>query len=263
MSAPFDQAHAAVRLEWGPVGAAVVRADLAVVVDVLSFTTAVTVAVGRGSTVLPFAWRDERAAAYAAAHDAVLAVGRLEARRAGAVGAPSLSPAGLLTGPVVPRLVLPSPNGSTISALLRDAGAHVAAGCLRNASAVGRWLAPSVAAGSSVVVLAAGERWGTDGSLRPALEDQLGAGAVLAALRDETASTSTWSAEAQSATELFDAVRPRLRERLRACVGGRELAAAGFGEDVDVAADLDASEVVPVLTERGFVAAGATPMERR
>ncbi len=257
--APFDQSDAAVRMEWGPVGAAVVRADLAVVVDVLSFTTAVTVAVGRGSTVLPFAWRDERAAAYAAARDATLAVGRLEARRGGVLGAPSLSPAGLLTGPVVPRLVLPSPNGSTISASLRDAGAHVVAGCLRNASAVGRWLAPSVSSGSTVVVVAAGERWSTDGSLRPALEDQLGAGAVLAALRDATGSTSAWSPRLSSAAELFDVVRPRLRERLHACAGGRELAAAGFGDDVDVAADLDVSEVVPVLTERGFVAAGALP----
>ncbi|QKE86083.1 2-phosphosulfolactate phosphatase [Arthrobacter sp. NEB 688] len=241
-------------MDWGPSAAQVVRADLVVVVDVLSFTTAVTVAVGRGSTVLPFAWRDERAVEHAAAHDAVLAVGRHEAGLPGAVGAPSLSPAGLLAGPVVPRLVLPSPNGSSISASLRATGATVLAGCLRNASAVGRWLAPRVRAGRTLAVVAAGERWPTDGSLRPALEDHLGAGAVLSALR-AAVGTSSWSPEAESAADLFDVAGPRLVDRLHRCVGGRELTAAGFADDVAVAADLDASDVVPVLTDAGFVPA--------
>src|SRR5689334_24723497 len=105
-----------VRFEWGPTGAAsVASADLAVVVDVLSFTTTLTVAVERGMTVLPFAWRDERAAAFAHEHDAVLATGRREAREAG-VGV-SLSPAAMATVEGVERVVLPSPNGSTIAAL--------------------------------------------------------------------------------------------------------------------------------------------------
>ena len=63
MLAPgHDQAGHRIRLEWGPTGAAVIarRADVAVVVDVLSFTTTVTVAVERGITVYPFRWRDER-----------------------------------------------------------------------------------------------------------------------------------------------------------------------------------------------------------
>ena len=54
-------------------------ADVAVVVDVLSFTTTLTIAVGQGTRVFPFGWKDDRAAAHAAEKDAVLAVGRLEA----------------------------------------------------------------------------------------------------------------------------------------------------------------------------------------
>ena len=74
----------AVRLEWGPTGAAAIAegADVAVVVDVLSFTTTLSVALDRGMTVYPYRWRDDGAAAYAAERDAVLAVGRFEAEAA-------------------------------------------------------------------------------------------------------------------------------------------------------------------------------------
>jgi 2-phosphosulfolactate phosphatase len=46
----LGQAAYAIRLEWGPTGAAAIGADadIAVVVDVLSFTTTLTVAVDQG-----------------------------------------------------------------------------------------------------------------------------------------------------------------------------------------------------------------------
>src|SRR4051794_16254502 len=77
--AGHGQEEHAVRFEWGPTGAAAVAegVDLAVVVDVLSFTTTLTVAVERGITVLPYRWKDDRAAAYAVEQRATLAVGRL------------------------------------------------------------------------------------------------------------------------------------------------------------------------------------------
>ena len=248
---PFGQTAYAVRLDWGPVGARAAAADVSVVVDVLSFTTSVCVAVERGTVVHPFPWRDGRAARFAREVDAVLAVGRLEASREPGQRVPTLSPAHLLAGDPVPRLVLPSPNGSTLAAALLAAGSTVVAGCLRNADAVARWLAPHLDAGRTVTVVAAGERWAEDDSLRPALEDHLGAGAVLSALAD-AGHAAAMSPEAAAAAELFAAALPRLTERLRTCVGGRELAGKGFAEDVEVAAALDASTVVPVLVDGAF-----------
>lgn len=251
----YGQGDFGVRLDWGPVGARVTAADVCVVVDVLSFSTSVNVAVERGTRVFPYRWTGGQAQEFAAQQDAVLAVGRLEASEAGAVAAPTLSPARLLTCPPVPRLVLPSPNGSTIAEALQAGDAVVAAGCLRNARAVAAWLEPAIRTGRSVAVIAAGERWRDDDSLRPALEDHLGAGAILSELAI-LGHGEGLSPEARAAVHVFDASRHSLRERLHDCVGGRELTSKGFAADVDVAADLDASTVVPVLVDGAFVRVG-------
>lgn len=250
----FGQGDFDVRLEWGPVGARATQADVSVIVDVLSFSTSVTVAVERGMRVFPYRWKGAQAEEFAAQRDAVLAVGRHEATKDGAVTAPSLSPTGLLACPVMSRLVLPSPNGSTIAAALVEGESTVAVGCLRNARAVATWLAPALESGRSIAVIAAGERWDYDDSLRPALEDHLGAGAILSALF-ALGHRVGFSPEASAAVDLFDAAADRLTERLRGCVGGRELTSKGFGSDVDVAADLDSSPVVPVLSDGAFDAA--------
>jgi 2-phosphosulfolactate phosphatase len=228
------QGSHALRLEWGPTGAAAIGADVdvAVVVDVLSFTTTLTVAVERGIRVHPFRWKDERAAAYAVERDAVLAGPR-------GPGV-SLSSAAMLEVTGVERIVLPSPNGSAISYGLADGAATVVGASLRNRTAVARWVPP----GARVAVVAAGERW-PDGSLRPAVEDLWGAGAVLAALVD--LGHTGLSPEARVAEQAFRAVAGRLPTELRECASGRELVDAGFGPDVDVAATIDVSEVVPVL----------------
>ncbi len=259
MSRPMepDLAHtqpgSRLRLEWGPTGAAALTADadVVVVVDVLSFTTTLSIATLRGMRVLPFPWKDDRAAAYAEAAGATLAVGRFEARQLDDPP-PSLSPAQLLTSRYVDRLVLPSPNGSSICAAVRDAGsgATVVAASLRNRTAAARWLLPRVAAGATVALVASGERW-PDDTLRPAVEDLWGAGAVLDALRAHVEVPT--SAEAQVALAAWRAVADRIGDELRACASGRELVDAGFGADVATAAEVDVDDVVPVLTSDGFV----------
>ncbi|WP_329193855.1 2-phosphosulfolactate phosphatase [Streptomyces sp. NBC_01435] len=164
----------------------------------------------------------------------------------------SLSPAALRDAPFTPRLVLPSPNGSSISAAA--GGSTVVAGCLRNATAVGRWLALNGygTLARPVAVIASGERW-PDGSLRPALEDLLGAGAVLAALRRQRG--GSLSPEAATAAACFETT-PDAIAAVTAGASGQELVSGGFPDDVRIATESDVSDVVPVLTDGAFMAAG-------
>src|SRR5664279_979536 len=85
-----NQSGFGIRFEWGVQGALAVAPGAAavVVVDVLSFTTTLTVAIDAGIEVFPYPLRDVSAAAFAASRGAVLAVGR---REAGSTGV-SLSP---------------------------------------------------------------------------------------------------------------------------------------------------------------------------
>ncbi len=244
-----DQGEFRERFEWGEAGLRRLapRADVVVVVDILSFTTAVDVAVGRGAAVYPCRWRDERAATLAARVGATLAGSR--AGQAGGVPY-SLAPASLLTIPPGPRLVLPSPNGATLSLLAAEHGAAVLAGCLRNAAAVA---AACRALGETVAVVAGGERWqqagDQSGSLRPAVEDLVGAGAILAAL-----APTQPSPEAVAAMAAFQAAAPDLERFLAACASGRELRERGFAPDVALAAQRDVSRTVPRLVGEAFQA---------
>ena len=239
-----------IRIEQGLRGGlSIARGDdvLIVVVDVLSFSTCVTVAADRGIEVIPARWRDGQAGAIARERDAVLA---------GPRGGPvvSLSPASIRRAEGVHRLVLPSPNGATLCAELATQGI-VVAGCLRNASAVAGACARHLerAPATSVAVIAAGERWGDD-SLRPALEDVWGAGAILAALGlDHLASPEALAAA--------DAYRAGVMRGLPLAVltSGRELVDRGFAEDVSIAGELDSSSVVPILRDGAFVLEAVLP----
>jgi 2-phosphosulfolactate phosphatase len=188
----YTQGGHRVRFDWGPEGADAVGPGAAyvAVVDVLSFTTTLTVAVERGIAVLPYRWRDDSAAAVARSHGAALAVGRSQA----GPGRISLSPDTVLRARGVERLVLPSPNGSTVAARLAGTGATVVGVSLRNAAAAAAWVRRR-AGDRPVAVVAAGERW-NDGPLRPAVEDLWGAGAFIAALGTGGASPEARAAAA-------------------------------------------------------------------
>ncbi len=243
MDAAHRQRAYPVRLDWGPSGAAALTpADLAVVVDVLSFTTTLTVAIDRDIEVVPLPWHDVRAARVAEEYDAVLAVGRQDSTPGD--GRVTLSPAAMQAVAGIRRVVLPSPNGSTVATSLAAEGSVVVGASLRNRAAVARWLLPRLREGATVAVVAAGERW-PDGTLRPAVEDLWGAGALLAALTD--AGVGEMSPEAGAAVAAFGVVEDDPLSALRACASGRELGAKGYAADVVMAASLDVSGGVPVL----------------
>lgn len=242
---------ARIRFEQGLIGGlSIAHGDdvLVVVVDVLSFSTCVSVAADRGIEVIPARSRDGRAGELAREHDAMLAGPR------DAVGL-SLSPASIRRSSGVARLVLPSPNGATLCAELAASGS-VVAGCLRNASSVAEACTHHLerSDATSVAIVAAGERWNDD-SLRPAWEDVWGAGAIITAIgRDGLAST-----EALAAVDAYRAASIRGLP-LRDLTSGRELIEQGFAEDVAIAAELDMSTAVPILTD-GVMTSVIAPAE--
>jgi 2-phosphosulfolactate phosphatase len=227
--------HHGVRFDWGLDGVRRLApvCDLVVIVDVLSFSTAVEIAVSRGATVFPCGESD--AAASLAAQ-----LGALSPARRGE--GPSLSPASLdelRPGDVV---VLPSPNGSACSLEAAHSPAVVVAGSLRNARAVARW----ARAHEVVGVVAAGELTSTS-ALRRCAEDLVGAGAILSRLeRDDL------SPEARVAVAAAAGLDREAGRTLHGCMSARELRARGFDKDVALAFQVDVAATVPVMIEGGY-----------
>lgn len=226
--------------QWGMNGLrAIASGNVVVIVDVLSFSTATTVAVGRGAEILPCDWNEEHAASLAYAERAEVASRRGR-------GKFSLAPASLMKIARGTRLVLPSPNGSTLAFAARELDAEtVLIGCFRNAAAVARWASKQA---RDVAIIAAGERW-DDGTIRFAIEDWLGAGAIISHI------VGNRSAEAESAAASFERLRYSIPTVLSSCPSGRELIAAGYPEDIDIASQLDVDAAVPLLGGNAFTLA--------
>jgi len=229
-----------VELEWGTQGLRMLseHCDAVVIIDVLSFSTSVTVAVARGASVWPHAGT-ERAEELARAIGATLARGRntREGR--------TLSPASLLGVQQGERLVMPSPNGSALSHASLMSGLTVVAGSLRNAAAVASWLTVH---NEHVGLVPAGEQW-PDHSLRVAYEDLVGAGAIASRLQTLDADVQL-SPEATAALAAFDVRRP-----FDETPSGIELVERGFADDVALAEEVDVDPVVPLLVDGRYVAA--------
>jgi 2-phosphosulfolactate phosphatase len=234
-----DQSDFDIRCEWGAPGIRAVgsSADVLVIVDVLSFSTCVDVAVSRGAKVFPCRWKDAIASTYATQLEAELAGAR------GDEGRFSLSPVSMQRATAGMRIALPSPNGSELTMEAAALEKIVLTGCFRNCRTVADYASTL---GGTIAVIPAGERW-PDGTLRPAVEDLAGAGAILANLPGRL------SPEALAAVGAWNAVKNDLTRFLTACASGRELIQKGFEKDVTIAAEFNASKTIPRYRELAFV----------
>ncbi|HOP05905.1 MAG TPA: 2-phosphosulfolactate phosphatase [candidate division Zixibacteria bacterium] len=243
-----DQSGFDVRFEWGLPGLEQMLPHVAIVVivDVLSFSTAVEAAVARGAEVLPFDRCGDEAAGYAETNNAFLAVSR---KKRNASHNFSLSPVSLTKLNKDDRLVLPSPNGATLSFKAAESGITIVAGCLRNARAVAEFCRSQK---GPIAIIAAGEkRDGYGGPLRPAAEDLIGSGAIINRM-----GTLTLSPEAEVARGAYRYLCNDLSGAFINCASGRELIEIGFESDVLFAAEIDVSSTVPVLVDRRFRVVG-------
>ncbi len=163
-----------IHVEWGEQALRQAQ-GAAIIVDCLSFSTALSVACAKGATVFPFGTRE--GGQRLAAGLEIECVGKRKERGL------SLSPPSLDQLEQGQHIVLPSPNGSNLSTLSK--AVTTLAGALRNAKAVAD---AAMTIGEDVIIVAAGERWQNDGTLRPAYEDQLASGAIAAYLDGEKSS---------------------------------------------------------------------------
>ncbi len=225
-----------IRAEWGldAIESLYDTTDVFIIVDILSFSTCVDIAVSRGAAILPYRFKDASAGEYAAVHSAELATPR------SGNGRFTLSPVSMQTAEAGMKIVLPSPNGATLSMRCRDKVTFC--GCLRNATAVAM---AAQQLGDVITVVAAGERW-ENGNIRFALEDALGAGAIIAALN------GTVSSEAEALKQLWKNSRSTIETILADCTSGNELIGRDYREDVRLAAETDVSTAAPQLYEECY-----------
>ncbi|MDF2918995.1 MULTISPECIES: 2-phosphosulfolactate phosphatase [Microbacterium] len=145
------------------------------------------------------------------------------------------------------------PTAALVRAAARDA-ADVLVGGIRNARAVADRvleIQTARAARTSIALIAVGYPDGPDAeTLRFAVDDLLGSGAVIAALGDLGIDHA--SPDAALAGEGYRALRGAARHLLSASGTGRSLTDAGRADVVQAAAARDAASVVPTLIDGGF-----------
>ena len=208
--------------------------DIFIIVDILSFSTCVEIATSNDAKVYPFQWANEKAQEYSKEIDAILASKRNSADSF------SLSQSSLLKIPKGFKIVLPSPNGSTLS--LETNNKLTIAGCLRNAKAVAEYANKY---GKNITVIASGEKW-ENNNTRFAVEDLIGAGAIISELK------GSLSPEGEIAKIVFENKKENLLQTLKNCSSGQELILKGFESDIDLSAQLNISSCVPVLHEQRY-----------
>lgn len=232
----YNQEKFDTRFEWGLQGVLKLSeiSDITVIIDILSFTTCVEIATNKGAEILPYQYNDfSNLKNYALENNAIIAEKRSK-------NTLSLSPNSLLNIEKNTKLILPSPNGSTLS--LSSKSKYTFACCLRNYQAVAEYINKI---GGKVAIIASGEKW-EDNSLRPAIEDLLGAGALISKLK------GSLSPESEIAKSVFESNTNKVSDLIKESISGQELIEKGYPEDVELATELNISNCVPLLKNNSY-----------
>jgi 2-phosphosulfolactate phosphatase len=260
----YEQSDYNIKCEWGIQGVDALKdvTDVFIIVDILSFSSCIDIAVGRGAIVYPHYKRDEETIAFAKQLGAELAVSKKDDPEGKQY---SLLLSTLMNIPSGTRLVLPSPNGSSISFAVNDK--PLICGCLRNAKSVAEYALKNY---KRISVIPAGEKW-EDGSLRPSLEDMIGSGAIISYLKGSLSPESLVmlsvyntlknnindllrdSSSGKEHKTIFDYFKHNITGALKNSISGKELIERGFEKDIEIASEINVSNCVPVMVKGGFV----------
>lgn len=236
----YDQSEFDIKCEWVIKGVEALAdvTDLFIIIDILSFSSCVDICVNNGAEVYPYPYSDKTAIKFAESIGAELAVSRKDNPTGEKY---SLMLSSLQKIHKGTKLVLPSPNGSAISFAVKNK--PVICGSLRNAKAVAEYAMQNY---KNISLIPAGEKW-EDGSIRFALEDMIGAGALISYLN------ASLSPESKAVLDVFESVKNTLVHELKISSSGKELIERGFEKDIEIAAELNVSECVPVLIDSRYI----------
>ncbi len=242
----FDQSPYQCRMDWGVKGVmeASNRGDIIIIVDVLSFSSAVINAVYNGVIIYPFP-RTGDINEFGKLVDAEVCI--LERSRARELGLPSLSATSFNKSHQYKKYVLSSINGATCVKVANESVTILIGGLLNRAAVAKVVNNLQKEINKNVTVIACGERWKSKGEepkeLRPSIEDYLGVGAILEKLE------GTKSPEAKVCISAFKNSQSSLFELISDSGSGRELLNMEFPEDVEFSCQLDKFDAVPILTK--------------
>ena len=246
----FSQSPYSCRVEWGKRGAreAAERGDIIIIVDVLSFSSTVISALRYGAILYPCPPHLD-GKEYAEKMGAEYILGRAEAAK---IGKPTLSPVSFQPEHANRKYVLSSLNGAFCTWMASKVPALLIGSLLNATSAAAAANELRVQTKANITVIPCGEQWSDvkeyEDTLRPSIEDYLGAGAILSNLKGEK------SPEAEVCMGAYQSAKQKIKELIWNSGSGRELRARGFEEDVIHCSRLDAYQTVPILNKDHFVA---------
>lgn len=215
------------------------------VIDVIRATTTITMALHEGCAgIIPVQTLNEaRAAAQKLGKRALLAGERGAEKAAGfdLGNSPAEYGRERVRGKTI---VLTTTNGTRTFRVASEAETIIACSFL-NVSAAAHRL---VAAGLDILIICAGRHG------RFCLEDVVGSGMLLDRVRSISDRPMECSDAAVAAHTLFITYQNDLLGMLRGCKWGKEIIRKGFGADLEICAQVDLTDIVPVMQKDCLVA---------